>query len=139
MKLKVRDGMTISADQPSGILAVRASQIPSQSSETLSARGNQTVDAGPGCVDLEKVSCAPVSIGVQHNADGVITCQIAVASHGVDGDVARVRIFTCKTKIDPVVGDDYLDLGFIRCRLSRFWRLLREFHYWRISPSRFVQ
>src|SRR5215470_10370382 len=33
-KLSVREGMTISADQPSGRLAVRASQIPSQSSET---------------------------------------------------------------------------------------------------------
>src|SRR5881394_4109456 len=37
VKLKVRDGMTISADQPSGVRAVRTSQIPSQSSETLSA------------------------------------------------------------------------------------------------------
>src|SRR5438132_7766184 len=37
VKLKVREGITISADQPSGVLAVRASQIPSQSSETLSA------------------------------------------------------------------------------------------------------
>jgi hypothetical protein len=73
------------------------------------------------------------------NTDGVITRQIAIASHGVDGDVAGVRIFTCKTKIDPVVGDDYLDLSFIRGRLSRFWRLLGEFHYWRISPSRFIQ
>src|SRR5207237_10125931 len=75
--------------------------------------GNQPVDAGPGCVDLEKISRAPVSIGVEHNADGVITCQIAVASHGVDGDVAGIRIFTCTTKIDPVAGDDDLDLSFI--------------------------
>src|SRR2546430_11148881 len=37
VKLKVRDGMPISADHPSGILAVRASQIPSQSREALSA------------------------------------------------------------------------------------------------------
>src|ERR1700730_3221420 len=36
-QLKVRDGITISADQPSGVLAVRASQMPSQASETLSA------------------------------------------------------------------------------------------------------
>src|SRR3954464_977500 len=36
VKLRVRDGMTISADQPPDILAVRASQMPSQSSETVS-------------------------------------------------------------------------------------------------------
>ena len=36
VKLNVRDGMTISADQPFLVFAVRASQMPSQSSEALS-------------------------------------------------------------------------------------------------------
>src|SRR6266498_3971431 len=35
-KLKVREGMTISADDTSVVLAVRASQIPSQSRDALS-------------------------------------------------------------------------------------------------------
>src|SRR6266566_1893794 len=86
VKLRVRDGMTISADQPSGVLAVRASQIPSQSSEALS--------------DLEKVAGTSIAIGVQHNADGIVASHVTTASHGVDGDAAGIRVFAGEAKID---------------------------------------
>jgi len=57
----------------------------------------------------------------------------------VNGDVARIRIFTCKAKIDPVAGHDDLDLGFMRCRLSRFRCLLYELQTGYISTDRFVE
>ena len=50
-----------------------------------------------------------------------------------------IWIFAGKAKIDPVAGHNHSDSGFIRCGLSRFRRLLYEFHYRRVAPNGFVE
>ena len=80
-----------------------------------------------------------IAIGVEHDANGVVTCHVTIALHGMDGDAARIWIFACEAKIDPIAGHDDLDIGLIRRRLARFRCLLYKFHYRCISPGWFVK
>ena len=54
VKLSVRDGITVSADHPVDVLAVRASHIPSQSSETLSALEIKPSTRAPAALTWKK-------------------------------------------------------------------------------------
>ncbi len=97
------------------------------------------IDPGPGGVDLEKVSGSAVSVGVQHDADRVVPGHVAISSHGVDGNAARVRIFARESKIEPIAGHEDPDFRFIECGLTRSRCLLYEFQHGRIQPRWFIQ
>src|SRR5206468_10913863 len=96
-------------------------------------------------IDLEKVAGAAVSIGIKDDADSVVGLRSStaahcfIAPHGVNGDVTRIGVLALKAKIDAVARDNYANLRFVRRRLSRFRRLLRELQHRRVTPHRFIQ
>ena len=56
-----------------------------------------------------------VTIGIEHQGDGVVSSESAVALHGVYGDARRFGVVTDDSKVEAVLVDKDLDVGGIRC------------------------
>ena len=80
-KLSVRNGMRISADQPNGPRAVRASQTPSQALLTprVARVAHQAVAHQAGRVGLEVVRRAAVQERVENQHEAVVGVQLLIA------------------------------------------------------------
>jgi len=138
-KLSVREGITISADQPSAVFAVRASQIPSQSREALSGLSIKPSTRAPAALIWKKVAGSAVAVCVKDNGYRVIAGLVTIAPHGVNCNGARLWIMAVETEIDCIGRDEHTDLSGVRCRLSWLWRLLRERETLGFLPGRFVK
>jgi len=63
---------------------------------------DQTVHAGAGGIDLEKISGTPITVRIQNDRDRVIPALIAIPLHAVNGNALWMRIMTAEAKVQSI-------------------------------------
>src|SRR5215468_3001012 len=111
---------------------------------TLGIR-NQPIGTRPGRIDLKEIASATISIGVQHNANGIVGQRLAllshrfVPSHGVNRESIRVWVFAFEAEVNAIAANDDADLCLVWSYPTRFRRLLHQSEDRSLAPLSFLQ
>ena len=86
----------------------------------------QAVPLGPGGIDLEDVSAAPVQERVQEEGNEVVVLHVAVARHGRRHHLARLLVVAADGEVDVLLVPRHPDFGVLRRRLAGIGILLGQ-------------